>query len=495
MHQLTCLRHGFRLSFVREIRRALHLSASRNYYISGPQEPFSPVPGRFPKWASSGDEAFYFLKDGANVFLHGGAATPSLLLKELYEYVMSNNLKDIKLFHIHTEGHYPFNDIAAQNRFRSTSLFTGGNCREAIREGRADYTPIFLSEIPLLFRRKHLQLDLAVINVTPPDKHGFCSLGPSVDVTRSAIQNAKHIVGNFCLIHSTVFFLTKAQVNDQLPLTRGDASIHFSNLTVLRTGAQPCHQMSPRVASDVEDRIGTIIAENLVEDGATLQTGIGAIPDSVLSKLTNHRHLGVHTEMFSDGVVDLVNVGAITNAYKKVRPGKLVSSFVVGTNKVFEFLDDNPMVDMCDVGWVNSPVVIARNPRPVAINSCIEVDLSGQVSSDSIGQTIYSGFGGQVDFLRGAALSADGQGKPIIALPSTTKRGETKIVPHLKLGGGVVTTRAHCHYVVTEFGIAYLFGRNIRQRAYALIQIAHPDHRESLEKSAYEIYNVMPSPD
>ncbi|KAF5403388.1 4-hydroxybutyrate coenzyme A transferase [Paragonimus heterotremus] len=226
-----------------------------------------------------------------------------------------------------------------------------------------------------------------------------------------------------------------------------------------------------------------------------LKSGIGAIPDAVLAKLTNHRHLGVHTEMFSDGVVSLVQVGAITNAYKKMRPGKLVSSFVVGTKKVFDFLDDNPLVDMCDVQWVNSPVVIAQNPRPVAINSCIEIDLTGQVSSDSIGTAIYSGFGGQVDFLRGAALSLDGEGKPIIAVPSTTKRGESKIVPHLKLGGGVVTTRAHVHYVVTEFGIAYLFGRNLRQRAHALIQIAHPDHRESLEKAAFEVLKVMPSPD
>ncbi|KAF7232784.1 hypothetical protein EG68_10694 [Paragonimus skrjabini miyazakii] len=480
MNRISSMQIKLGTILLRDFRRAFHVGRKLNYYISGPQEPFSAIPGKFPKWASNGEEAFYFLKDGANVFIHGGAATPSLLIQELYDYVLAKNLKDIKLFHIHTEGIYPFHDDAAQGRFRSTSLFTGGNCRAAIREGRADYTPIFLSEIPLLFRRKHLQLDLAIINVTPPDKHGFCSLGPSVDVARSAIQNAKYIV---------------AQVNDQLPLTRGDASVHFSNLTVLRTGSQPCHQMTPRESSEVEDKIGSIIAENLVEDGATLQTGIGAIPDAVLAKLTNHRHLGVHTEMFSDGVVPLVQVGAITNAYKKMRPGKLVSSFVVGTKKVFDFLDDNPLVDMCDVQWVNSPVVIAQNPKPVAINSCIEIDLTGQVSSDSIGTTIYSGFGGQVDFLRGAALSLDGEGKPIIAVPSTTKRGESKIVPHLKLGGGVVTTRAHVHYVVTEFGTAYLFGRNLRQRAHALIQIAHPDHRESLEKASFEQLKVMPSPD
>ncbi|THD19405.1 4-hydroxybutyrate coenzyme A transferase [Fasciola hepatica] len=375
MYQLAFLRCRYASPIVREARRAFHASRKCQYYIDGPQEPFSPMPGRFPKWASNGDETFGFLKDGANVFIHGGAATPSLLIKELYEYVMSKNLKDIKLFHIHTEGPYPFND--AEGHFRSTSLFTGGNCRKAIQEGRADYTPIFLSEIPLLFRRKHVQLDLALINVTPPDKHGFCSLGPSVDVTRAAIQNATHIV---------------AQVNDQLPLTRGDASIHFSNLTVMRAGSQPCHEMSPRPASEVEDKIGQIIAENLVEDGATLQTGT--------------------------------------------------------------FLTNIPRFTICS-----------------------------------------SGFGGQVDFLRGAAVSLDGQGKPIIAVPSVTKRNETKIVPHLKLGGGVVTTRAHVHYVVTEYGIAYLFGKNLRQRAHALIQIAHPDHRESLEKAAFDRLKVMPSPD
>ncbi|KAF5403387.1 Acetyl coenzyme A hydrolase transferase [Paragonimus heterotremus] len=480
MNRLSSVPIKFGAFLSRGFCRTFHVGRKLNVHVSDPQEPFSVIPGKFPKWASNGEEAFYFLKDGANVFIHGGAATPSLLIQELYDYVMTKNLKDIKLFHIHTEGVYPFNDVAAQGHFRSISLFIASNCRAAVQEGRADYTPIFLSDVPLLFRRKHIQLDLAIINVTPPDKHGFCSLGPSVDVTRSAIQNAKHIV---------------AQVNDQLPLTRGDASIHFSNLTVLRTGSQPCHQMAPRKSSDVEDKIGSIIAENLVEDGATLQTGIGAIPDAVLGKLTNHRHLGVHTEMFTDGIVPLVEVGAITNAYKKLRPGKIVSSFVVGTKKVFDFVDDNPLVDMCDVQWVNSPAVIAQNPKPVAINSCIEVDLTGQVSSDSIGKTIYSGFGGQVDFLRGAALSLDGEGKPIIALPSTTKRGESKIVPHLKLGGGVVTTRAHVHYVVTEFGIAYLFGRNLRQRAHALIQIAHPDHREFLEKASFEQLKVMPSPD
>ncbi|CAH8574236.1 unnamed protein product [Dicrocoelium dendriticum] len=263
MEKLAYLPQKFGVPLLRGIRPSTYLTLKANYCAPPPQEPFAPIPGRFPKWAANGEEAFGFLKNGANVFVHGGAATPSIILKEFYDYVVAKDLRDIKLFHIHTEGPFPFHDPAAGGRFRSNSLFTGSNCREAIKDGRADYTPIFLSEIPLLFRRKFVQLDLALLNVTPPDKHGYCSLGPSVDVTRAAIQNATHIV---------------AQVNDQLPLTRGDASIHFSNLTVLRPGSQPCHQMQPREASEAEDKIGSYIAEELVEDGSTLQTGKWTFP-------------------------------------------------------------------------------------------------------------------------------------------------------------------------------------------------------------------------
>ncbi|VDO13213.1 unnamed protein product [Rodentolepis nana] len=462
------------------IRKGFHVTPSYRYYIEGSLEPFAPVPGRFPQWATTAEAAFGHLKDGAKVFVHGGAATPTLLVNELHNYVMSNNIKDVQLLHIHTEGPFPFNDPECVGHFRTNSLFTGANCRQAINEGRADFTPIFLSEIPLLFRRKHIELDLAIISVTPPDKHGFCSLGPSVDVTRSAIQNAKFIVG---------------QVNPHMPLTRGDASIHVSNIGILMHGPQPLHELKARKISEIEQRIGKYIAEDLVPDGATMQMGIGSIPDAVLSQLTYHQHLGVHTEMFSDRLVDLVKLGVITNSMKKMRPGKIVTSFVIGTKKSFDFLDNNPFVDMCDIAWVNSPVIIAQNPRPMAINSCIEVDITGQVVSDSIGSKIYSGVGGQVDFIRGSAISIDGEGKPIIALPSVTAKGESKIVPYLKEGGGIVTTRAHVHYIVTEYGIAYLFGKNLRQRAYALINIAHPDHRESLEKAAYERLKVMPSPE
>jgi acyl-CoA hydrolase len=457
--------------------RATYYAPHDEDYVN---EPFSPIAGRFPTWATKKEELFSTLQNGAKIFLHGGAATPSILIDQLYEYGKEAKLKGLTLYHIHVEGSVKFTDPEVSDIFRSNSLFTGANLREAVNAGRADYTPIFLSEIPLLFRRKHVQLDMALISVSPPDRHGFCSLGPSVDCTRAAIQNAKVIV---------------AQVNPNLPRTRGDASIHMSHIDVLMNGPMPIHELKAHGISEEERQIGLIIANNLVQDGATLQMGIGSIPDAVLGNLQNHKHLGVHTEMFSDGVVDLVKCGAITNSMKKLRAGKIVSSFVIGTKKVFEFLDDNPFVDMADVGWVNSTAVIAQNPRVTAINSCIEVDLTGQVVSDSIGTRIYSGVGGQVDFIRGASLSTDGLGKPIIALCSNTRKNESKIVPYLKQGGGVITSRAHVHYVVTEHGIAYLFGKNLRQRAHALLQVAHPKHREMLEKAAFERLKCMPSPE
>ncbi|KAL3314777.1 hypothetical protein Ciccas_006601 [Cichlidogyrus casuarinus] len=452
----------------------------KSYFVEGSIEPFSPIPNKEPKYASHMSDIFSNLKDGSNVFIQGGAATPSVLLIELKDYVLDRGLKNIHLYHIHTEGPYPFTDKECIGHFRTNSLFTGANVRHLCNLGLADYTPIFLSEIPNLFRRKYVQLDLALISVTPADKHGFCSIGPSVDITRSAIQNANVIA---------------AQVNPNLPLTRGDASIHRSHLDYLVHASMPLHELKVQPATDAQAKIARLIAENLVKDGATLQMGIGSIPDAVLSELKNHRHLGVHTEMFSDGLVNLVEIGAVTNALKKFRPGKIVSSFVMGSQKTYNFLDNNPLVEMCDIAWVNSPIIISQNPRPTAINSCIEIDITGQVCSDSIGSKIYSGFGGQMDFIRGAAISTDGEGKPIIAMSSTTSKGESKIVPFLKQGAGVVTTRAHVHYVVTEYGIANLFGKNLRQRAFHLINISHPDHRESLEKSAFDILKCMPSPD
>ncbi|XP_045162495.1 4-hydroxybutyrate coenzyme A transferase-like isoform X2 [Mercenaria mercenaria] len=363
--------------------------------------------------------------------------------------------------------------------FRSNSLFVGGNSRKAIHEGRADAIPIFLSEIPRLFRHKIIHLDIALVTVSPPDKHGFCSLGTSVDCTRSAVQNAKYII---------------AQVNKHLPRTFGDGIIHESHVDAMVQWDEPLHEMAIGELSPEEEKIGKLIADNLVEDGATLQMGIGAIPDAVLAQLGNHKNLGIHSEMFSDGVVDLCEKGAITNTEKTILTGKIASSFAVGSKRLYDFMDNNPFVEMCDVAFTNNSAVISQNPKVTAINSCIEVDLTGQICADSIGTKIYSGFGGQIDFIRGAAICLDGRGKPIIAMPSATRRGETKIVPTLKLGSGVVTTRAHVHYVVTEYGIAYLFGKSLRERAYELIQIAHPDHREFLEKAAFERLRCMPAP-
>jgi acyl-CoA hydrolase len=319
-----------------------------------------------------------------------------------------------------------------------------------------------------------------MVQVTPADKHGYHSLGTSVDCTRAGIQASKYIIG---------------QVNSKMPRTQGDALVHTSHFDALVEGHGELPEHKAKPLTDVEKAIGKHIAENLVEDGATMQMGIGAIPDAVLAQCNNHKDLGVHSEMFSDGVVDLVERGVITNNKKVIEQGKIVSSFIIGTKKLFDFADDNPFLTMRVIDFVNKEFVIAQNPKVTAINSCIEVDIVGNVCSDSIGTRVYSGFGGQVDFIRGAALGLDGKGKPILAMPSTTSRGESKIVNTLKVGAGVTTTRAHAHYIVTEYGIAFLFGKNIRQRAHALIQIAHPDHRESLEKQAFERLKCMPSAD
>uniref|UniRef100_A0A1I8INC2 Acetyl-CoA hydrolase n=1 Tax=Macrostomum lignano TaxID=282301 RepID=A0A1I8INC2_9PLAT len=431
---------------------------SRSYYVDQLSlgEPFHPVPNRHPVTMEAEKVFEQHLDSNQKVFVHGGAATPNHLIDSMVQVGLKRKLKNISVMHIHTEGPAAYNTEACQGVFRSNSLFTSANCREAIGAGRGDFTPIFLSEIPLLFRRGAVKLDLALIMVTPPDRHGFCSLGPSVDCARSAIQNARVIV---------------AQMQ------------------------QPLHEMPPKKINPQEQRIGQLIAEKLVADGSTLQTGIGSIPDAVLASLKGHKNLGVHTEMFSDGVVDLTECGAVTNALKRIRPGKIVSGFVIGTKKVFDFIDENAMVELCDIHFVNKVAIISQNPRVTAINSCIEIDLTGQVVSDSIGPRIYSGVGGQIDFMRGAALSSDGLGVPIIALQSSTKKGGSKIVPFIREGAGVVTTRAHVHYVVTEHGIAHLWGKNLRQRAHHLINIAHPDHRESLEKAAFKRLRCMPSAD
>jgi acyl-CoA hydrolase len=409
------------------------------------------------------------VRPGDRVFVHTAAATPQRLVEALSD--RADALNDIDVCHLHTEGPAPYADEAHADTFHTNSMFVGANVRGAVDEGRADYIPVFLSEAPALFRDDILPLDVALLQVSPPDDHGYCSLGVSVDASNAALETADHVV---------------AQINPQMPRTHGDGLVHVDEIdygvevdTALATAPRPD-------LTDVERAIGTHCAA-LVEDGATLQVGIGAIPDAVLRALDTHEDLGVHTEMFSDGVVDLVEAGVVTGANKTVHPGKIVGSFAMGTRRLYDFMDDNPAVAMLDAAYVNDTAVIRRNPTVTAINSAIEVDLTGQVCADTIGTYQYSGVGGQMDFIRGASLSEDG--KPIIALPSTTRSGISRIVPHLKEGADVVTTRAHVHYIVTEYGAVNLYGKNLRERAAALIEIAHPDHRESLQEAAYDRFN------
>ena len=415
----------------------------------------------------SGEEAVKIIKPGDRVFVHGGAATPHFLLRKLIE--RADELWDIELVSISMQGEAPITDKKYKGNFRVNSLFVSPNVRECVNDGRGDYIPVFLSEIPRLFRKGILPLDVAIVHVSPPDEHGYCSLGVSVDVAATAVKTAKHVI---------------AQVNPRMPRVFGDGIIHVDAFDSLVEGEQELPEVvSNKELSEITMRIGAHCAE-LVEDGSTVQTGIGSIPDAVLASLTNHKELGLHTEMFSDGIIPLVEKGVITNQHKKKHRDKIVTSFLLGSRKLYDFVDDNPAVMALGIDYVNDTAVIRTNPKVTAINGAIEVDITGQVCSDSIGTYHFSGVGGQMDFIRGAALSEDG--KPIIALPSTTSKGLSRIVPLLKPGAGVVTTRAHAHYIVTEYGIAYLYGKNMRQRAKALIEIAHPNHREELEQAAFE---------
>jgi len=415
----------------------------------------------------SADEAVKAIRSGHRVFVHGSAATPLDLLKALIK--RSHELQNIELISISTLGDELFDKPDFKKSFFINSFFVSKNVREIVNSEHGDYIPVFLSEINQLFEKGILHLDIAMIHVSPPDKHGFCSLGTSVDIARSAVKHAKYVI---------------AQVNKQMPRTHGDGIIHISEINSLVEIDEPLPEVSyhSRI-NETTLTIGKFCAE-LIEDRSALQMGIGAIPDAVLSCLLNHKDLGMHTEMFSDGIISLVDKGIITNKYKKKHRGKIVTGFAIGTKKLYDFIDDNPQVVFLEIDYVNDTKVICANPKAVAVNSAIEIDITGQVCADSIGTYQYSGVGGQMDFMRGAALS-DG-GKPIIALTSTTKKGESKIVPFLKNGAGVVSTRAHVHYVVTEYGVAYLFGKNLRQRAMALMNIAHPMHREWLEKEIIE---------
>ncbi len=415
-------------------------------------------------------DAVKTIKSGDRVFIHGIAAAPLQLIEAMTD--RANELRDVEIVHLHTEGFARYSEPRYAENFRVNAFFVGANVRKAVHEGRGDYIPVFLSEIPALFRKGVLPLNVALIHVSPPDKHGFCSLGVSVDIARAAVECADHVI---------------AQVNPQMPRTLGDALVNIRDIDAIVEVDEPLPEMPIPELSDVDRSIGRYVAE-MIDDGATLQMGIGSIPNAVLASLTGHEHLGIHTEMFSDGLIDLVESGVVTGEKKIKHPGKIVAGFVMGTRRLYDFVDDNPQVLMLDIAYVNDSAVIRRNPKVTAINSAIEVDLTGQVCADSIGTMQYSGVGGQMDFIRGASLSEGG--KPIIALPSTTSRGESKIVPFLKEGAGVVTTRAHVHYIVTEFGVANLYGKNLRQRATELIGIAHPDHREKLHKAVFERFKT-----
>lgn len=419
---------------------------------------------------NSADDVIKLIKSNDHIFIHSGVSAPQILIKAMVR--RAPELRNVNIYQIHTEGDCSYARPEFKENFTVNNFFNGENMRHGCSDIISNYIPIFLSEIPNLFYNKAVELDVALIQVSPPDKHGMCSLGASVDISIAAVRTAKKII---------------AQINPNVPRTFGDAGLHISKIDGYVDANDPIYEVIPGEISAVEQKIGKNVA-SLVEDRATLQMGIGAIPNAVLTYLTNHKDLGIHTEMFSDGLIDLYNRGVLTGAYKKKHPGKIVSSFVIGSKKIYDFIDDNPSVLLLDCAYTNSTQVIRQNPKVTAINSAIEVDLTGQVCADSIGERIYSGVGGQMDFIRGASLSEGG--KPIIALPSTTQKGISKIVPFLKQGAGVVTTRAHVHYIVTEHGVADLYGKPIRERVKALINIADPVHRESLSRQAHEFFKL-----
>ncbi|MEX0709974.1 MAG: acetyl-CoA hydrolase/transferase C-terminal domain-containing protein [Chloroflexota bacterium] len=417
----------------------------------------------------SPEEAVASIGDGHTVFVHGGAATPTALLAALA--ARAAELTDVQTVGLHLEGPCPHLEPGMAGHIRHRALFIGPNARDAVNEGRADYVPIFLSDIPHLFSRGILPLDAAFINVSPPDVHGFCSLGTSVDATLAAVRSAKTVI---------------AQLNPAMPRTLGDSFVHVDEIDLAVEVNEPPHEHPVAAIGEVERKIGSHVAE-LVLDRATLQLGIGAIPAAVGEALRGKRDLGIHTELFTDTVVDLVEAGALTGAAKEINRGKIVSAFVLGTQRLYRFIDDNPMVEMRPVDYTNDTAVIRRFRRMVAVNSAIEVDLSGQVVADSIGRRLYSGVGGQMDFIRGAALAEEG--RAIIALPSTAAGGSaSRIVASLREGAGVVTTRAHVRTIVTEWGVAELFGRSMAERAQALIAIAHPDFRDELKLAARRLH-------
>ncbi|TCK67338.1 acyl-CoA hydrolase [Winogradskyella wandonensis] len=415
----------------------------------------------------SAEEAVKVIKSNDKVYIQAAAAAPQKLIKAMS--ARHGELHNVEICQLHTEGEAPYADPALKDSFHVNSFFIGKNVRHTLKAGNGSYTPVFLSELPRLFQQRIIELDVVLIHVSVPDRHGYCSLGVSVEASLAAIDNAKIVI---------------AQVNKNMPRTHGAGIIHHSEIDYFVESDEelPSHEMAEPTA--IESKIGDYVA-SLIEDRSTLQMGIGSIPNAVLTRLTNHKDLGLHTEMFSDGVIDLILKDVINGNYKKINRGRALSTFLMGSKRLYDYVDDNPFVEMRASNYTNNTAYIKQNPKMVAINSAIEVDLTGQVCADSIGASMYSGVGGQMDFIRGASLSEGG--KAIIALPSVTRKGISRIVPNLKLGAGVVTTRAHVHYVVTEYGIANLYGKTIKQRVKALVDIAHPDHRESIDKAYFEL--------
>jgi len=420
---------------------------------------------------NSAAEAVQVIESGHRVFIHSAAATPKSLVNAMT--ARGTELKNVEIVSIHTEWDAPYAADEYVDSFKINAFFVGGNLRKHVQRGRANYVPIFLQEIPALFRSGRLPIDVALVTVSRPNAKGYCSLGCSIDVSNAAADTAKYII---------------AEVNPNMPFVHGNGVLHISQLHSYIEVDTPIFEVDVPEPTGMELKIGQNVA-SLVEDGATLQMGIGGIPNAALSALQHHKNLGVHSEMISDGVVDLAQKGIINGMNKATEHGKIVGGFAFGSRKIYDFIDENPIVNMMDVGYVNDTKVIRRNPKVTAINSAIEIDIFGQVCADSIGTKHYSGIGGQMDFIRGATLSKGG--KAIIALPSRTHKGIPRIVAMLKRGAPVVTTRAHVQYIVTEYGIAYLYAKNLKERAKSMINIAHPDDRADLEKAIFETYNIL----
>jgi len=419
----------------------------------------------------SAHEAVKCVKSNDRIYVQAAAATPTILTNALS--ARAPELRNVELCHLHTEGEAAYANPVLSESFHVNSFFIGGNVRHTLAAGNGSYTPVFLSELPHLFRRKVVPLDVVFIHVSPPDSHGYCSLGVSVEATLAAVESAKIVI---------------AQVNPKMPRTFGDGILHVSEIDYLVEVDVPIYSHEMSKFSPLEEKIGAYIA-SLIEDESTLQMGIGSIPNAALSKLTNHKNLGLHTEMFSDGVIDLIENGVINCDYKGTNRGRVLATFLMGSQRLYDFVHDNPFIEMKESSYVNDTSRIRKNAKMVAINSAIEVDVTGQVCADSIGARMYSGVGGQMDFIRGASLSVGG--KAIIALPSITNKGESRIVPYLKQGAGVVSTRSHVQYIITEYGIADLYGKTLRQRAAEMVRIAHPDHQEWIDKEYYKMINCV----